>query len=275
MDALRLVDDWPAANAAVAVIGPSGHLVASHGPTDASFRIASLSKLLVTWAALVAVEERTLALDEPAGPPGSTIRHLLSHASGLPFDGRRSIAAPGRRRIYSNSGIEVAAEHLGHAADMAFGEYLERGVLEPLGMTGTTLRGSPAAHVWSTVDDLARFVAEVMAPTLITTATASAAMTAQFPSLPGVLPGLGVFRPLTWGLGFEIRADKQPHWTGTRNSPSTVGHFGGAGTFLWIDPLAPGGPLSVVSLAYADCTLSQAIGIQLLPTAHCPLPTAH
>ena len=42
--------------------------------------------------------------------------------------------------------------------------------------------------------------------------------------------------PNDWGLGFELRDAKSPHWTGTRNSPRTFGHFGGSGSFLWIDP---------------------------------------
>jgi CubicO group peptidase (beta-lactamase class C family) len=42
--------------------------------------------------------------------------------------------------------------------------------------------------------------------------------------------------PNDWGLGFELRDRKSPHWTGTRNSPATFGHFGAAGTFLWVDP---------------------------------------
>ncbi|MGH3518050.1 MAG: serine hydrolase, partial [Haloechinothrix sp.] len=39
-----------------------------------------------------------------------------------------------------------------------------------------------------------------------------------------------------WGLGFEIRDHKSPHWTGSTGSPATFGHFGQSGTFLWIDP---------------------------------------
>jgi CubicO group peptidase (beta-lactamase class C family) len=62
------------------------------------------------------------------------------------------------------------------------------------------------------------------------------ATTVQFPELPGVLPEFGRFDPCPWGLGFEIRGAKAPHWTGRRNSPATFGHFGGAGTVLWVDP---------------------------------------
>jgi CubicO group peptidase (beta-lactamase class C family) len=62
------------------------------------------------------------------------------------------------------------------------------------------------------------------------------ATTVQFPGLDGVLPGYGVQRPNDWGLGFEIRDSKSPHWTGARNSARTFGHFGQAGGFIWADP---------------------------------------
>ena len=42
--------------------------------------------------------------------------------------------------------------------------------------------------------------------------------------------------PNDWGLGFELRSGKVPHWTGGANSASTYGHFGRAGTFVWVDP---------------------------------------
>ena len=201
-------------------------------------RIASVAKVLVGMAALVAVEEGTVDLDEAAGPEGSTVRHLLSHASGLAFDQDRSIAPPGRRRIYSNPGIERFADHLATRAGMSFEEYLRLGVLEPLGMAHTELRGSPAHAVWSTVSDLLAFCQELLRPTLVAAATLADATRPHFPELGGVLPDLGRFDPNPWGLTFEIRNAKQPHWTGHRNSPTTFGHFGGAGTFLWVDPEA-------------------------------------
>jgi CubicO group peptidase (beta-lactamase class C family) len=55
--------------------------------------------------------------------------------------------------------------------------------------------------------------------------------------LSGTLPGIGRYDPLDWGLGFELRDAKVPHWTGRANSPTTFGHFGGAGSFLWVDPV--------------------------------------
>jgi CubicO group peptidase (beta-lactamase class C family) len=200
--------------------------------------IASVGKLLAGLASLVAVEEGALDLDEPAGPEGSTVRHLLAHASGLAFDQDRSIAPPGRRRIYSNAGIDRFADHLAARAGMPFEEYLRLGVLEPLGMADTQLRGSPAHAMLSTVSDLLIFSRELLTPTLIAATTLAEATRPQFPDLAGVLPDVGRFDPNPWGLTFEIRNGKQPHWTGKRNSPATFGHFGGVSSFLWVDPSA-------------------------------------
>ena len=143
MDALAQIDDWPVEHAAAGVV--RGGERWSHGPAERKFAWASVTKLFTAMAALVAAEEGVLDLDEPAGPPGSTVRHLLGHASGLPFDGRRPISKPGERRIYSNTGIEVLAAFLAEKAEMPFAAYLSEAVLEPLGMSGTALEGSPAA----------------------------------------------------------------------------------------------------------------------------------
>lgn len=232
-----LVADWPVGTVAAGVTGPEA-TVALAGDPHWVTGIASVAKLLVGMAALVAVEEGAVELDEPAGPEGSTVRHLLAHASGLSFDKDRSIAPPGRRRIYSNTGIERFAEHLAARTGMPFDEYLRLGVLQPLGMESTELRGSPAHAVWSTVADLLAFCREVLAPTLVSPETLAEAIRPQFPELAGVLPDMDRHDPNPWGLAFEVRGRKDPHWTGTANSPQTSGHFGGAGTFLWADPRA-------------------------------------
>ncbi|MDQ4005526.1 MAG: beta-lactamase family protein [Actinomycetota bacterium] len=236
-DLARLTADWPVETVSAGVTD-SLRSLGVVGDQDWVTRMASVAKLLVGLTALVAVEEGTVELDEPAGPPGSTVRHLLSHASGLAFDGDGILARPGRRRIYSNTGIERFAEHLADRADMPFGEYLRLGVLEPLGMNHTELRGSPAHEMWTTVSDLVAFSRELLRPTLVSEATLAEATRPQFPELGGVLPDLGRFDPNPWGLTFEIRDEKRPHWTGTRNSPTTFGHFGGSGSFLWVDPSA-------------------------------------
>lgn len=209
---------------------------ATGGDTRWRVSIASVSKLLTGLAALVAVEEGAVELDEPAGPPGATVRHLLAHAAGYAFDQDRLLAEPGTRRTYSNVGIERFAEHLAARTGIAFPEYLHQAVFAPLAMRDSALVGSPAHAVESTVDDLLRFARELLRPQLVAPATLAEATTEQFPGLKGLVPGIGRFDPNPWGLTFEIRGEKSPHWTGTRNSPRTFGHFGASGTFLWVDP---------------------------------------
>ena len=234
MDALRTIDEWGARTAAAGVMRADGEL-GVHGPRAAPLRWASVTKLLTGLATLVAVEEGTVDLDEPAGPPGSTLRHLLSHASGLPPDEEPPLMAPERRRIYSNAGIEAAAALVGVRAEMPFAEYLQHAVLGPLGLVGA-LRNSAAWGYTGPLDDLLALARELLAPTLVAAETLAEATSVQFPDLVGVLPGWGRMEPNDWGLTFELRDGKQPHWTSARNSPRTFGHFGAAGTFLWVDP---------------------------------------
>ncbi|MFP3915855.1 MAG: serine hydrolase domain-containing protein [Actinomycetota bacterium] len=255
-DLSDLISAWPVDRAAVGVTGPEG-TIALGGDSGWRTRIASVSKLLVGVAALVALEEETLSLQEPAGPEGSTVEHLLAHASGLGFDSRQRLAAPARRRIYSNTGIEALADHLEAKAGMPFGEYLTEGVLKPLGLASTSLEGSPAHGLWSTTEELLAFAREVMRPTLVAPETMEDATRAHFPDLPGVLPGVGSFEPNPWGLTFEIRGHKDPHWTGRNNSPATFGHFGGAGTFLWIDPEARLGVVALTAREFEEWAMEE------------------
>ncbi|MBT2504988.1 beta-lactamase family protein [Streptomyces sp. ISL-98] len=236
MDSVRMIENWPVPTAAAAVVRADGTVLGSHGPTAHRFPLASVTKPLAAFAALVAYEEGAVELDEPAGPEGSTVRHLLAHTSGLAFDEHRVMAPPGDRRLYSNAGFEVLGDHIAKATDIPFADYLHQAVLEPLGMASTSLDGSPAKDAVSTVDDLARFAAELQAPRLLDPRTVADATSVVHPGLKGVLPGYGHQNPNDWGLGFEIRDSKSPHWTGSSSSPRTFGHFGQSGTFLWVDP---------------------------------------
>jgi CubicO group peptidase (beta-lactamase class C family) len=238
MAALDVVADWPVDHAAAVVVGPDG-VLASHGEPERRFALASVTKLLVARAVQVAIEEGAVELDTPAGPPDATVRHLLAHTSGLAMRSTEVLSKPGARRIYSNSGFTVLAETVEQATEIPFDEYLHDGVLAPLGMAASELDGGVAAAgygVTSTADDLARFAGELLRPALVSAKLHGAATEVQYPGVDGVLPGFGVQRPNDWGLGFELRDGKSPHWTGSSNSPRTYGHFGQTGTFLWVDP---------------------------------------
>ena len=236
-DALAGSDDWPAQAVAVGVVDSTAHHIA-HGTIGERFEWASVTKLLTATATLVAIEERTVDLDDELGPPGATLRHLLAHASGLSTDSHEALAPPGTRRIYSNTGFELVADHVSRRAEMTFVEYLNQAVLDPLGMTSTSLDGSPAWGARGPLLDLLRLGAELLTPTIVSPTTLGRATTVALPGLAGVLPGFGEQVPNDWGLGFELRDGKSPHWTGRMNSPQTFGHFGRAGGFLWVDPVA-------------------------------------
>jgi CubicO group peptidase (beta-lactamase class C family) len=257
VDALQAVGGWPAENVSVGVVSTGGP-VATLGDRGHEYEWASVTKPVSALACLVAAEEGTLDLDEPAGPPGSTVRHLLAHASGLPpgleapsakpsapgrksgappapLEGTSPIARPGERRIYSDQGFDVLGEVLAQHAEMNFADYLDAAVLKPLRLAAR-FEGRPGSGLHGSLDDLLAVARELLAPTLISAETLAEATAVAFPGLIGVLPGFGRQEPNDWGLGFELRDRKSPHWTGTRNSERTFGHFGRSGTFLWVDP---------------------------------------
>jgi CubicO group peptidase (beta-lactamase class C family) len=237
--------------AAAAVVGPGG-VLGVRGPVGEAFPLASVTKPLAALATLVAVEEGAVGLDEPAGPEGSTVRHLLAHASGLAPEEPTRVARPGTRRIYSNAGFDVLGAHVERATGMAFADYLRRAVCEPLGLDSTALVGSPAHAATSTVEDLTRVLSELLDPKVLHPDTVREAATVQFPGLAGVLPGFGRQQHNDWGLGFEIRDSKSPHWTGERNSPGTYGHFGRSGTAIWVDPVARVGCVALTDRDFGE-----------------------
>lgn len=234
MQAFQQLAGWQ--GPASAILVDSDGVLAESGSLDRPDRWASVTKLATSYAALIAIENGVLDLDEPAGPAGATLRHLLAHASGLPFEGVAPIARPGRRRIYSNAGFDLIGALIEDRVSAGFSTYLDDRVLIPLGMVAE-LHGRPSEGLSGTVRGIARLGRELLAPTLVSRELLLLARTVSFPGLSGTLPGVGRYDSLDWGLGPEIRAGKSPHWTGTTNSPFTFGHFGGSGAFLWVDPI--------------------------------------
>ncbi|HET7744539.1 MAG TPA: serine hydrolase domain-containing protein [Gaiellaceae bacterium] len=233
MQELRQIDDWPVPFAAAGIVGTDGRME-THGDAAAAVRLASVSKPVVALAFLVAAEEGVVDLDEPGGPPGSSVRHLLAHASGLPFEGTAPIARPGTRRIYSNEGFRVLGAHLADRAEMPFADYLRAAICGPLGL-GLDPSGDPGSGMQASLSDVLALGRELLAPRLVAPETLAELTSVQFPGLSGVLPDFGRFEPLDWGLGVQLNSSG-PSWMGTRVSRRTFGHFGGSGTFLWVDP---------------------------------------
>lgn len=221
--------------ACAVVVGPDG-VRDRCGDTHRQRPLRSVTKPLTGIACLLAVQAGHVTLEDAAGPEGSTLRHLLAHASGLFYESDRVLQAPGTRRGYSNRGIDVAAQHVERAVGVPFGDWVRRVLLEPLGMHGVRWTGSAAVGAFGSAEDLALLCGELLRPRLLDAALHAEATTAQFPDLEGIMPGFGKQTPNPFGLGLEIRGEKTPHWTGSQNSPRTVGHFGMAGSAFWVDP---------------------------------------
>jgi CubicO group peptidase (beta-lactamase class C family) len=252
---LDQLSEWPVPSAAAGVTN-ADEALATGGAMDAVQPWASVTKLVTAYGVLRLLEVGQLDLDEPAGPPGSTIRHLLAHASGLNFEGNTVIGPPGRRRIYSSGGFDVLGGLVAQRTGQSIEAYLAEAVFQPLRMTSCAIRGSCAADGFGSARDLLSFARELLAPTLVAPETLAEATTVAFPGLSGVLPGYGRRDPNDWGLGFEIRDGKDPHWTGATNSPSTFGHFGQQGSFLWVDPAIGIGCVALTSRLFGKWALT-------------------
>lgn len=224
--------DFPIAFA----VASATDMLSCDGQTDTVFEWKSVTKPLAALATLVAIDQGKVALDEEAGPPGSTVRHLLAHASGLQFEAGAPAQSPERRRVYSNLGFEALEEHVSSKVGMGFQEWTSHAVLEPLEMDSVEFYGSAAYGARGNVWDVLALGIEMLTPTLISADLGLAARTVQFPGLDGVLPGFGKQSPNDWGLGYEIRGKKKPHWTAPEACPETFGHFGQSGSFVWVDP---------------------------------------
>jgi CubicO group peptidase (beta-lactamase class C family) len=287
---LEIVEDWvrggTVAGAAAVVVGRDGVLAeryagvrrrAAEDPVaaDTRFALASLTKPLVACACLIAVEEGSLELDGPLRD-GFTLRHLLSHAAGLPYAGDRAarpVDPPGSYRRYSNAGYLVAGAELAEAAGVAAGDYLHEAVLAPLAMDASLGLDHAAAGRTATVQEpglgeggaqlfnSASFRAAASTAgggyataraygaflrmllregrgehgAILAAETVDELLAPQFGALPGEIEGVGRYRALCWGLGFDVRGRRQPHWAGSALSATASTHFGASGSLAWLD----------------------------------------
>jgi CubicO group peptidase (beta-lactamase class C family) len=250
---------WPVARGGAAVVTPGEEpRWLWRAGTDQGFRprLASVTKPLTAMATLAAVERGHLDLDEPVDEQGATVRHLLAHAAGWPQEpgGRRRPV--GERRVYSNVGFRLLGELVADAVGTSFDGWVAAQVTCPLGMTSTGFdrAADPATGAAGTLPDLVRLArclldrgAPVLGEELFAEATS-----VQFPGLAGLLPGVGRFDHNDWGLGFELRDGKRPHWMGERRSPGSFGHFGASGCFLWVDPAVPVAAAAVTDRPFDD-----------------------
>ncbi len=136
------------------------------------YDLASLTKVVgLTSAVMLGVTEGLLDIDDPVqryvpafqgeGKELVTLRHLLTHSSGLPAwrplyieapDEDSALALvygtpldtlPGRRSVYSDLGVILLTQAVETAWGMPLDSLLAQRVFEPLGMTSTRFRPPP------------------------------------------------------------------------------------------------------------------------------------
>lgn len=220
----------------------SCQLLGCWGDQDKVYPWMSVTKLVTSRTILGAVENGVLDLNEPlpqlpgvSDPRPVSVADLLAHRSGLGHEKREFTRAPRSRRVYSNSGYEILGELLSQRSGIPFSAWAHEMVLSPLGIEHQLLE-SPAWGMCGTLSELLSFAFEAACPRFLSPKLFSAWSRSDEMQLPGVVPGYGFYRDNAWGLGCEVRAGKDPHWTLPDSSEGTYGHFGQSGSFLWIDP---------------------------------------
>ncbi|MGA4877635.1 serine hydrolase domain-containing protein [Streptomyces lydicamycinicus] len=271
-----------------------------HG--DVQYRIGSLTKTFVAVLVLRLRDEGLLRLSDPVGAhladtpvPDATIAQLLSHSAGLAaeprgpwwertsgelrpepadlFDVRPQRHPAGRRHHYSNVGyalLGALVERL--RGGLPWGEVLRREVLEPLGMSRTTLRAErpyasgwavhpwadallpepaadtglmgPAGQLWSTLQDLCRWAVFLLRGD---GRVLDAASLAELRT-PAVPPESGAW-DAGYGLGVQLLR---------RDGRMLVGHHGSMPGFLaalWADVEE-----DVAAVVLTNCTSGPAAG---------------
>jgi CubicO group peptidase (beta-lactamase class C family) len=151
---------------------------------DTLYAVASVTKPFTATAVMQLVETGVLSLDQPvrellpefAGPERDaiTLRHFLTHTSGLPeyvedneeirrrhlgldafvrsYCRGRPVFPPGETWSYSNYGFGLAGEIIARHGGMGYHEYVTKRILEPLGMRDSTLL--PPATVVDRIADV-------------------------------------------------------------------------------------------------------------------------
>lgn len=192
---------------------------------------ASVSKMAVSLAFGVENDWELHKFTETLGPRGATIANLLSHSSGLGLEPGDPVSDVATRRVYSNYGYDYAVHAI--IGSNSPENWLDNRIFRPFGMTSTKLEGRPAAGVRGSTDDLLRLAVAWLRPDAIARETRNQMITPYIAALDGVVPGFGRFSPCHWGLGPEIRGQKE-HWMGDWPAKS-FGHFGQSGAMMLLN----------------------------------------
>ena len=224
---------WPGSLAYVVLRLRGGVVerVDARGELDEARAWASVSKMAVAMAMGVEVDWDMHEFTESVGPRGASIANLLSHSSGLGLEEGDPVAPVATKRVYSNYGVDYAVSAI--VGENTAANWLEQRVFRPLGMGSTVLVDRPSSGVEGSTNDLASLAVAWLRPDGLARETRDQIITPYLPQLDGIVPGFGRFTPCPWGLGPEVRGDKE-HWMGDW-PPTSFGHFGQSGALMLLN----------------------------------------
>ncbi|MHB1131422.1 MAG: serine hydrolase domain-containing protein [Chloroflexota bacterium] len=279
---------------------------------DTIFAVASITKPLTATAVMLLAERGLLSLDQPvrellpefgkgdADPRLAriTVRHFLTHTSGLPeyseeneslrrqrqgldafvraYCRGKPLFDPGSRHSYSNYGYGLLGEIVSRLDARGYHRFVADELLAPLGMVDSFLQppqtvwprlahvslpteprtayerynssyfrrlGIPWGGLYTTPEDLAVFAQLYLDHgrhgdrQLLSPATVRAMTRDHLGGVPGGIASFGLSWPsATWGLGWDVKGGKAPHFSGELTSADTFGHVGSSGSLVWVDP---------------------------------------
>jgi len=224
---------WPGSLAYVVFRMRDGLLerVVEHGDLEDVRAWASVSKMAVAMAFGVESDWDLHSYSQIVGPRGANIANLLSHSSGLGLEEGDADVPVGTKRVYSNYGIDYVVQAIMDGVTPA--SWLDYRVFSGLGMTSTSLVGRPSSGVNGSTNDLVTFAEAWLRPDGISKETRDQIIRPYMPALDGIVPGFGRFSPCPWGLGPEVRGEKE-HWMGDWPRAS-FGHFGQSGALMLLN----------------------------------------
>lgn len=254
---------------------------------DSLFGVASVSKPVTATAVMMLVEAGKIGIHQPVQKyipefegPGCekiTVRHLLTHTSGLP---NRSEAGPlnagknglerepGSQMAYSNVAYDLLGELVQRVSDQSFSEFTRQNIFDPLGMKDTTfihmgkarercIRRRPGT-TFDWPDEVEG--STEASSTLMTTARDMSIFLQTFLNggsygdvrllSPATVAAMtrnqvpGIPREMNDGItnapqgfGWFMLDEVRFRNTPCLWSPRSYGHAGGSGAFVWVDPL--------------------------------------
>jgi len=233
VSAFPSVERWPGepSFALFRLVDGVEELVAHHGDLSAARPWASVSKMVVAMACGVEHDWGLHDFDQRIGPRATTLAHLLSHSSGLGLEDGDPVVDVATRRVYSNYAVDLAVEAIVGAHDAA--QWLDDRIFRTLGMVTTSLEGRPSSGVTGSTEDMMTLAVAWLRSDGVARSTRDRMITPYLADLDGVVPGFGRFTPCPWGLGPEVRGDKQ-HWMGDWPTAS-FGHFGQSGSLMLLN----------------------------------------